>query len=102
MTIEEMLAALSKKTNHQVNVAYNPHLGLGMTTHRYLTEQKVVLINNPHLPMDIIQKILDTNQLVECVVQYRKMFVFGAYGYSLENVLERMMWLVDSMDQEAK
>lgn len=100
--VETMLEKLSRLSEDQVVLVYNPHRARGFSAHRYLTERKVSLINNPHLPMDVIQKIIDTDQIVECTVKYRRMFLFGGYGYSVENVLQRMLWLIEGLDQKAK
>lgn len=95
--IEVLLDELSRLSEDQVLLVYNPHRARGFSSHRYLTELKVPLINNPHLPNDVIQKIIDTNQIVECTIRYRKMFLLGGFGYSAENALQRMLWLVEKM-----
>ena len=100
--IEVMLEELSRLSEDQVVLVYNPHRARGFTTHRYLTERKVSLINNPHLPMEVIQKIIDTDQMVECTIKYRKMFLIEGFGYSVENVLQRMLWLIEKMAKKTK
>lgn len=101
-TVETMLEELSRLSEDQVVLVYNPHRARGFSAHRYLTERKVSLINNPHLPMDVIQKIIDTDQIVECTIKYRRMFLFGGFGYSVENVLQRMLWLIERLDQKRR